>query len=167
MRTVDKSEVNNVVYKIGYRPTNEIYMAFGFGIVLVIIPVWFFKVIGVISLILGAFAFIKLKDHLTMEIAKDRVYIHQNNEIKELLFDEIKVWEAKSNAQSVGNITFILNDDDMIVVNTYQPEKANRLLTKFINEKEKNEKAINDRKITHKVELSFTEKIKLLFSKSK
>ena len=102
-----------------------------------------------------------------MEIAKDRVYIHRDDKIEEVLFDEIKVWEAKGNGQSIGNITFILQDDQMVVVNTYQPEKANALLSKYIRQKEKSEKAIEDRKITHKVELSFTQKIKLLFSRNK
>lgn len=167
MRIIDKNEVKNVAYKIGYRPNTEIYTALILGVILLIIPLWFFKVVGIISLIIGGIAIWRLKDHLTMEIAKDRVYIYQDDGIKEVMFDEIKVWEAKSNGQTIGNITFILQDDEMIVINTYQPERANVLLTKFIREKEKSEKAINDRKITHKVELSFTQKIKLLFSRNK
>ncbi len=167
MRIIDKNEVQNVAYKIGYRPNTEIYTALILGIILLIIPLWFFKVVGIISLIIGGIAIWRLKDHLTMEIAKDRVYIYQDDLIKEIMFDEIKVWEAKSNGQTIGNITFILQDDEMIVINTYQPERANALLTKFIREKEKSEKAIQERKITHKVELSFTQKIKLLFSRNK
>lgn len=167
MRIIDKNEVKNVAYKIGYRPNTEIYTALILGIILLIIPLWFFKVVGIISFIIGGIAIWRLKDHLTMEIAKDRVYIYQDDVIKEVMFDEIKVWEAKSNGQTIGNITFILQDDEMIVINTYQPERANTLLTKFIREKEKSEKAIEDRKIKHKVELSFTQKIKLLFSRNK
>lgn len=167
MREIDKNEICNVVHKVKYRPNTEIYAALILGILFLLVPLWFIKFIGVISLIIGIIAFIKLKDHVTMEIAKDRVYIHQDDKIEEFLFDEIKVWEAKGNGQSIGNITFILQDDQMVVVNTYQPEKANALLSKYIRQKEKSEKAIEDRKITHKVELSFTQKIKLLFSRNK
>ena len=167
MREVDKNEICNVVHKVHYRPNTEIYAALILGILFILVPLWFIKFIGVISVIIGLIALFKLKDHLTMEIAKDRVYIHQDDKIKEILFDEIKVWEAKGNAQTIGNITFILQDDEMVVVNTYQPDKANTILSKYIRQKEKSEKAIEDRKITHKVELSFTQKIKLLFSRNK
>lgn len=149
MKEIKQSEIKDQIIKeIGYRPQTETIAAIAFGIVLLILPWWLFKVIGILSLALAAVSLYFLKDHKVISIAKDGLYIYQNEGNCVFLdYEEISEWGSRNTAINSAQIYFMLKNGQAIQTETYQTGKANYYLLKVLKNKEANEKAITSRSI--------------------
>lgn len=163
MEIINKEQLEDSKFKVGFRPNDEIMLGTGFGVVFVLIPFWPIKLVGIVSLVLAGISYFKIKDYETIRCTKDNIYLFKDNQIMKFSYDEIEEWVAKPASAGIGGMLFALKDGEHIFIPTYQTSTANSYLFKFLNEKEHSEKAIKDREIKHKI--SPWARFKLFFTK--
>lgn len=140
--------LNSLKEKLGYRPSDEIMLAFFAGIILLLLPHISFKIIGAISLTLGALSLVLMKDHVAIYFDEDKLYYYDKGEYKPLSYYEIETWNIEFTSMQIGNIVFLLKNEEMVSVATYQTTKANQLLTKALEGKDRSSKIIKNAEVS-------------------
>ena len=128
----------NFLKAICFKPKTAPFICAVAGILMLIVNNLYVRILGLFFIAMSFLVLRFVKDFKVIDIFDKGVMIYEDDELKKACFinyDDISIWSVKHN-EGHDTIEFTLNDGTLIIKNSFEADKAYRVLNNLIREKE-------------------------------
>lgn len=140
-RPEDIEVTGRLIANIGFKLVTASYLMIAVGIGVIALTRNLTGIIlGIIPIVIGVLAIIRVKDYKTMDIYDDSIVIYTDPSCEKAVkipYEDIEQWSVEGQASAADAIMLILKNGLTVYKNTFQSEKAAKALLEKLEKKEK------------------------------
>ena len=140
-RPEDIEVTGRLIANIGFKLVTASYLMIAVGIGVIALTRNLTGIIlGIIPIVIGVLAIIRVKDYKTMDIYDDSIVIYTDPSCEKAVkipYEDIEQWSVEGQASAADAIMLVLKNGLTVYKNTFQSEKAAKALLEKLEKKEK------------------------------